>query len=88
MTAIEIGLVAISVTYEGGLCEYRAESVVSTNIPNQHTPFHNRGEIQTKASNNFRSYIRQGTEHALTASDRKIKPNAPTLDTCHTELNG
>jgi hypothetical protein len=68
MTAIEIGLAAISVKYEGGLCEHCAESVVSTNIPDQHTPFHNRGEIQTKSLNNFRSYILQGNERALTAS--------------------
>jgi len=48
MIAIEVGLAAISVKYEGRLCEYCAESAVSTSIPNQHTPFHNRGEIQTK----------------------------------------
>lgn len=45
-------------------------------------------KFKPKASNNFRRYILQGTGHALTASDRKIKPNAPTLDMCHTELNG
>jgi len=49
MTAIEIGLAVISVKYEGGPFENCAESVVSTNIPDQHTPFHNRGEIQTKS---------------------------------------
>jgi hypothetical protein len=48
MTATEIGLADISVKYEGGLCKYYAVSVVSTNIKDQHTPFHNRGEIQTK----------------------------------------
>jgi hypothetical protein len=49
MTAIEISLVVISVKYDGGLCEYCAESVVSKNIPDLHTPFHNWGGIQTKS---------------------------------------
>jgi len=45
-------------------------------------------KFKPEASNNFRRYILQGTERALTASDRKIKPNTPTLDTCHTDLDG
>jgi hypothetical protein len=45
-------------------------------------------KFKPKASKNFRRYILQGTEHTLTARDRKIKPNAPTLERCHTELNG
>lgn len=41
-------------------------------------------KFKPKTSNNFRRYILQGTGHALTASDGKIKPKAPTLDMCHT----
>ena len=67
MTAIEIGLKAISLKYGGSLCEYCAESVVPTNMPDHHIPFTVGVQYKPKVSNNFQRYILQRTEHPLTA---------------------